>query len=68
MSANIFSGPPRKPGTAIVRLYRRAVVRWVDCAYGRALRRLPHKDRRLRRLAQRRTRARVALYAARGGL
>lgn len=54
--------------TAIVRLYRRAAVRWLEFVYDRALRRLPHKDRRLRRLAMRRTRARVALYAARGEL
>ena len=68
MNRRIEYGRPRKPASAIVRLYRLAAVRWLDCAYGRALAQVSRDDRRVRRLAQRRTRARVALYASRGVL
>ena len=66
MSRHIDYGPARKQATAIVQLYRRATVRWLDFAYGRALRQHARNQSRIRRLAKRRARALVAFYTSRG--
>ena len=68
MNRHIDYGSPRKPASAIVRLYRLAAVRWIEFAYGRALAKINRDQRLICRLAQRRVRARVALYASRGVL
>ena len=56
----------RKPAPAIVRLYRRAAVRWLEFVYGRELAKVNRSESRIRRLAMRRARARVALYTSWG--
>ena len=56
----------RKPASAIVRLCRLAAVRWLEWSYGRALAQVNRDQRRICRLAKRRVRARMALYASRG--
>ena len=66
MNRHIDYGRPRKPASAIVRLYRLAAVRWLEWRYGRALAQVNRDQRRICRLAQRRVRARLALYASRG--
>ena len=66
MNSNIIRR--RKPASAIVRLYRLAAARWLDCAYGRALANVNRSEERIRLLAPRRRRAIVALFAARGEL
>ena len=68
MNRHIDYGRHRKPASAIVRLYRRVVVRWLDFAYGRALAQVNRDQRLICRLAMRRVRARVALYTARGAM
>ena len=66
LAATILQGTPREPLPAGIIWRRRIIALWAERRYQAALRRRDRNERRCRALARERSRARVALFGARG--